>query len=81
MKKTSQKFAKRTVKEIQELLIGFFQETNHERLGIQYGKRKWRKIKNNFEEIQNYAMLNNINIELAKDGTDCIFAYFIHNNQ
>ena len=39
------------------------------------------KIKNNFEEIQNYAMLNNINIELAKDGTDCIFAYFIHNNQ
>ena len=62
MKKTSQKFAKRTVKEIQELLIGFFQETNHERLGIQYGKRKWKKIKNNFEEIQNYAMLNNINI-------------------
>ena len=43
MKKTSQKFAKRTVKEIQELLIGFFQETNHERLGIQYGKRKWKK--------------------------------------
>ena len=74
MKKTSQKFAKRTVKEIQELLIGFFQETNHERLGIQYGKRKWKKIKNNFEEIQNYAMLNNINIELAKDGTECILA-------
>ena len=75
----STKFAKKVVEDGRFILTDALDnfEISYPCIGIEYLNWSWKKILENFEEIQNYAQKNNLKVSQAPDGSKCLVFEYI----
>lgn len=79
-RKNKQKtFEQKVIKDARWHLEKYLNE-NHRttpRLGIYYFKGKWKRILRSFDKIVDCGKKNNLKVELAGDGTHCVYYEYI----